>query len=172
MILNKIKIYLILISSLLILKANAMDEFNFRAHIDDITKIVIKEMAENYNFSCMGEGGRMAHDLEAVELYFVAYRKGTIEEARDIEVKMTQRLTELINQDKKLHPFFREYPFPMHRVGLSLSFLQADGSEYSDGSLTSVSHINGILRYKTNDPKTNKYVLIYQESFEEAKKII
>ncbi|HSW87021.1 MAG TPA: hypothetical protein VLG49_05940 [Rhabdochlamydiaceae bacterium] len=149
-----------------------MDNFDFRTHVNEIGRIVIKEMAENYDFHCFGKGGRMSDDLEAIELYFIAYRKGSIKEARGIEVKAIQRLTELINQDKRLHPFFREFPFPTHRVGISLSFLQPDGKQYSDGSLDSVSHIKGILYYTTNDPITNKFVDLHQETFEEAQKII
>ncbi|HSW87019.1 MAG TPA: hypothetical protein VLG49_05930 [Rhabdochlamydiaceae bacterium] len=114
----------------------------------------------------------MPNDLEAIELCFVAYRKGSVKEAREIEVRATQRLTELINQDKKLYPFLREFPFPTHRVEISLSFRQPDDSYYSDGSLAYTFQVRGILRYKVNNPKTDKFVFLHQEPFEEAQKII
>jgi len=147
-----------------------MEKFDFRGHADDLASKLVQEMQRDYHLHCIGSGGAMSRDLENIELYFIANRKGTIEEARRIEIMSIQRLTESINKDVKLLPYLRKFPF--RGVAISLSFRQPDNKYYSDKSLARVSHVKGILYYETIDPKTDKYILLHKETFEEALKIV
>lgn len=166
---DKIKFFFLFFIACTFLSLSA-EEFDYRAHADKITQRFIAEMKQEFSLDCDGMGGSMPDDLQSIEVSFVAYRKGSIEEAREIEVKAIQRLTALINEDEKLQPYLRTVPFPTRGIEISLSFDQRNGAFYP--GLSFISHINGILRYKKNDPKTDRFVLIHQESFEEAVKIL
>lgn len=170
--LNKLKFLFPLLFLSIFSKINAMDNFNFRAEAKKITDIVMHEMEKDYSLYCDGKGGSMPDNLRSIAVSFVAYRKGSIEEAREIEVKAIQRFIKLINEDEKLRPYLCEFPFPSRGIEVSISYNKQDDSFYPIGELAFISHINGIIRYKTYDPKTDQFTLLYQEPYEEASKLV
>ena len=168
---NKIKILIFIGIFTLIFNLAANVKIDFREEIKKISSVFIQEIENEHQIYCIGEGGHMANDLEGITLSFIAYREGSIEEARKIEVCAIQKLTQLINANKKLRPYLREYPFPTHRVEICLSYKEKDNNYYPN-NLAYISHINGILRYRSQDLSTPKLILLHQETFEEALKIV
>ena len=50
-----------------------------------------------------------------------------------------------------------------------ISFLyKPNGLEPDTGELTVVSMVNGILRYKVDQPEINRFKIVYEETYEEA----
>jgi hypothetical protein len=170
--LNKFKFLLPLFLIAIFSVLSAMENFNFRAEAKKISNIVIKEMKRDYSLYCDGQGGGMPDNLRSIKVSFVAYRKGSIEEAREIEVKAIQRFIKLINEDEKLRPYLCEFPFPTRGIEVSLSFNQKNGSYYPDNALAFITHINGILYYESRSLAMDKFTPLHQESFEEALKIV
>ena len=113
----------------------------------------------------------MPTDVREVEVCFAAYRKGTIEIAREIEVKANERFVEMINAHEKIRPFLREYPFPVSRANVSIVFRKPNNEEYTDGSVIHAFYAKGNLCFYARD-STGKSFLIAEEPYAESLKIV
>ena len=131
-----------------------------------------KEMKAEFNLLCSGSGGKMPYDVEIIEVGFTAYRNATIEEARELEVKVTEKLREKINQHEKIRPFLREYPFPASRAKVKISFSKKDGSRPKEGFVALTFHAKDTIFYDTATNETEKLVSLAEEPYEEALKIV
>ena len=119
----------------------------YLTYVHEIINSFSKDMQKEYGLICVGSGGRMPHDVEEIDIMFYCYQYATIAEARQLFVTVTEKLVDKINQNEKIRPFLREYPFtskPADRIftwsraNISLSFCKKDGSHYLDGSVASV----------------------------------
>ncbi|HSW87020.1 MAG TPA: hypothetical protein VLG49_05935 [Rhabdochlamydiaceae bacterium] len=175
---NKIKILLTLLLllplSLIFFKLNTMNDSELRARIDRNIDPVIEEIEKKYPIHC--KGGTIKDGLYyqrkklcEISISFVAYHQSSIQEAREIVVQIIQKITDLINKDKKLRPYLDTFPFPYEKVYISLYFRQPDNNYYPD--LAHVTSYAGI-HYNSFDSRTSDLKSIYSESFEEAQKII
>ena len=138
----------------------------------EIMNPFIEECEKKYQLDCIGTGGRFAQNVAEIEISFIAYRKGTIEEARTLEVTMTEKILAEINAHEKIRPFLNNYPFHVKDIEISIAFQKEDNSCYTDGSVVYVSHIKNNLSYRAEDPKTGQLVGIHKEPYEEAQKIV
>lgn len=144
----------------------------YEPYVDEIVKSFSQEMKKEFNLICIGDGGSMPRDVETIKVSLVAYRRASIEEARELEVKSTQRLVQLINNHEKIRTYLREYPFTPKRAEVAISFQKKDDSDYTDGSVSYVSQIDNKIYYRRTDPKTEKLVRIAEETFDEALKLV
>ncbi len=138
----------------------------------EIMNPFITDSEKKYDLDCIGTGGRFAYKVAGINISFVAFRKGTIEEARTLEVKMIEALLARINADEKIRPFLSEYPFKSKDLHISIAFQKKDGNYYTDGSIAYVSHIKNRLFYDAEDSKTGQLIEILEEPYEEALKIV
>ena len=59
------------------------DSVGYEKHVDAIVKAFAKEMKQELDLECEGDGGRMPKDVEEIQVYFVSpIEEPTIEEAR------------------------------------------------------------------------------------------
>lgn len=159
--------------------------------IDKIFHSVAKQIKKELNYSwywCQQE--QTDGILKEVYMDFNVHDRATIEEARALDVLITDKLVRAINENENIRPYLQEYPFPSHRVGIDISFLNSSSNHpQSDGSVSSVRHIcssahprykNQII-YRSDDAfagyedfpiETFRSVDIFEESYEEAEKII
>lgn len=126
----------------------------------------------SYNLRCIAEGGQMPYDVEKVELGFISYQRASIEEARKLEVLVSEDLARAINAHQKIRPYLREYPFPASRTNISISFNKPDNRQYTDGSVALIFHVRDKVFYCAEDPETGKYIDIHEESYDEARRIV
>jgi len=131
-----------------------------------------QDMKKELGLVCRGSGGKMPYDVEELDISFIAYQRATIEQARDIEVYVTERFLQAINSNEKIRPFLREYPFTVPRVEVAISFNKPDNSRYTDGSVAYLSVLNGKIFYRSEDPKTENLVDLMNEPYEEALKLV
>lgn len=162
-------VFVLLIFSGSLLKANTDEGKRCLPIISKITSIFTEEIESKYDvsFTCAWE--TISYDVPAIDVFFDAYRKGTIEEARFFEVKAMQRLQELINANEELRPFLRECP---PRTAISILFKKRDGSRYTDGSIVRALLMEGKLSYVAQEPKEGNNVEIFNESYEKAVEIV
>lgn len=114
----------------------------------------------------------MPYDIEGIELGFMAYQRAIVEEARNLEVLVTEAFLQAINSHKKIRPYLREYPFPASRTNVTISFNKPDNRRYSDGSVAYMFHVKNTIFYSAKDPETGKYIDIHEEPYEEARRIV
>lgn len=176
MILENVRKYILLIALLTLGgQMEASQEDNAGTYIKYAKEIMnpfIEECEKQYNLVCIGTGGRFAYNVAEISITFVAYRKGTIEEARKLEVKMIETLLKRVNAHEKIRPFLSEYPFKPDNTSISISYQKKDDSNYSDGSCTFVFLAKNNLFYCAKNPKTEDYDDLLVEPYEEAVKIV
>jgi hypothetical protein len=154
------------------------DNVDYEVFVDDIVRSFAKEMKKESGLVCIGDGGRMPYNVETIAVKFIAYQKASIDEARALEVKSTERLLQMINKHEKIRPYLKEYPFVSNRINVSISFYKPDNEYFLDGSVAIVSQVKGIIYYDKVEPTTTKkyateeLVDLYKEPYEEALKII
>lgn len=154
---------------------NAFTNDNNVEHIRYAKEIIssfTQECEKNHQVVCIATGGELSHNVKKIKLSFIAYRKGSIEEARKIEVAIIEDLLKKVNAHEKIRPFLDEYPFQPHNLSISLAFRKRDDSCYTDGSVVLTLIGKGKLLYCREDPKTGKLEDIMEEPYEEALKIV
>ena len=154
------------------LSASPDDNVPYIVYAKEIMNTFISKSEKEYTLECIGTGGKFSKNVAGITIKFVAYRKGTLEEARLLEVTMIEALLSRINTDEKIRPFLNAYPFNINDIKISIAFHKKDNSCYSDGSVVYVSHIKNKLFYYSEKPKTEDLILIMEEPYEQAYKII
>src|SRR5271154_3345028 len=103
----------LVIFMLLVCGRHAMSEEDapYFKYVDEIVKDYLYEMQKDFGLVCAGRGGCMATRVESIDIFFDVYRKGSLEEARELFVKAQTRLVEKVNAHEKIRPFLKEYPF-------------------------------------------------------------
>jgi len=137
----------------------------------EIVDVFAEEMDEKYNLSCYGVGGSMPYDIQQIGLRFSANRKISIEEARELQVRSTERLVEMINASEKIRPYLIEYPWPSSRIAIAISSLKHDGSCYENG-VSFIFQAKQKLFYYGKREKSTLGSEILEETYVDAKKIV
>ena len=174
---KQIYILVLLFVFLLELKVNAKEYESpvYTQCVAEVTSTFLKEVYKEYGFECGASGGEMPYDVEEISVKIVAYQNATIEEARELEVILTEKFTQIINSHEKIRPFLREFPFPSSRARVSISF-RSPKKKFSLSSKNDVKYVlqvKGIIYYQADNPD-NPYVYrdIKDEPYEEALKIV
>ena len=142
-------------------------------YVNEIIKNFEREAGKEYAIVAIGSGGSMPFDVETIGVRFVADRRATIEDARRLIIALKEKLASAVNQNEKLRPYLREYPFSPLRSDISISFCQKDGKPYLDGGVSFVSVGKGDrIYYHTENSSTHKDEYLLQEPYEEAVKIV
>jgi hypothetical protein len=118
------------------------------AHVkyaDELTHSFVRDIEREFGLECVGEGGSMPYDIESISVRFDAYQRATIDQACALEVKITEKLLEAINNNLKIRPYLREYPFTAPRAEVAISFRKLDGTPYTDGIV--VGHVFQVRGY-------------------------
>lgn len=139
-------------------------------YVNEITDSFVKEMEKELDLKCIGKGGSMPNNVKEIEVVFIASRKATIQEARELEVKATEKLLHAINTHEKIRPYLSEYPFQANRAEISIAFRTPDNSCYTDGSVVHVYQVNNKIFYDAEDALSHKRFSLGIEPYEEAKK--
>lgn len=151
-------------------KINKSEDYEF--YVNQIKESFVREMEEQYGLICNGHGGRMPRDVEEISIDFISYHHATVEEARRLEVTVTEKFLNKINNNEKIRPFLREYPFKTNRAEVGISFRKPDNTLYSDGSVGFVYQVNNKIFYRAESEGSPKLIPIMEEPYEEALKIV
>jgi hypothetical protein len=154
------------------------ENVNYVKYVDEIVIGFAKEMKKDFGVVFIGSGGSMPYDVDEIDVKFIIHQRAMIEEARELEVKATEKLLQMINDHEKIRPYLKEYPFTSNRTNVSISFYKPNNEYYHDGSVAIVSHVKDIVYYDKAEPtitkmKTYKELVdLYKEPYVEALKII
>ena len=174
---RRVKLFLVSILTVFIigpqLEAEEYKSPAYTQYVAEITRSFSKEMKKEFGLECVGNGGCMPYDVEEISIKFVAYQRATVEQARELEVKVTERFIQAINAHEKIKPFLRESPFPSRRTRVGISFDKRNNTPYLDGSVAYVSQVNSRIYYRAENPDNpDVYKQIKDEPYEEARKIV
>ena len=147
----------------------------YTQYVAEVTTAFLKEMYKEYGFECGASGGRMPYDVEEISVGLVAHWSATVEEARELEIKTTERFVQIINAHEKIKPFLRESPFPSSRARVAISFEKPRKKKTlaTDDDVVHVFQAKNRIFYRAINPD-NPYVRkpIKDEPYEEALKIV
>jgi hypothetical protein len=129
------------------------------------------DMYDSYGLMCSATGGSMPYDVEAIIVDLVLNCQVSIGEARELEVRAIERLTELVNAHEAIRPYLREYPWNTGRSKVLLAFYQKDGKDYTEG-IRLVLQAHNTLSYYGPKKSLQDIDPIKEESYQEAKKIV
>lgn len=176
MMLERAKFYIMSILMMMVgftLDAKEDESPMYTQYVAEITRAFSKQVKKEFGLECIGSGGCMPHDVEEISIKFAAYQRATVEQARELEVKITEKFVQMINAHEKIKPFLRETPFPSSRICVGISFSKPNNTPYTDGSVAYVSQINNKIYYRAENPNNpNVYKQIKNEPYEEALKIV
>jgi hypothetical protein len=147
----------------------------YTQYVAEIIRSFSKQVEKDFDLECIGSGGEMPHDVEEISVKFVASRRATVEEARELEVKLTEAFVQVINAHEKIKPSLRECPFPSSRAHVTISFRDSKKKRipFSDNDVELVFQTRDRIFYQARNPD-NPYLGkdIKDEPYEEALKIV
>ncbi len=144
-------------------------------YVDEVTNTFLKEVYKKYGFECGATGGGMPHDVEKISVSLDANQTATVEQARELEINLTERFAQIINAHEKIRPFLREYPFPAGRVSVMISFRVSKKKKesFKDDEVELVFQAKNRIFYQAyNYEKPYLGIDIKDEPYEEALKIV
>jgi len=156
-------------------KVNARenDSGNYEIYANQIVTSFARDMEKEFGLICIGEGGCMPHDVQKMSVEFISYQRATIEQARELEVKVTERFVEAINAYHKIRPFLREYPVQPFRAEVAISFEKKNNHFYEDGSVSRVFQVRNKIFYKKSDSSSpTGFVKLLEEPYDDALRIV
>ena len=140
-------------------------------HAKELVKSITPFLEKEFNLECVGDGGSMPYNISSISISFVAKRRASIEEARELHIRCSEKLLKAINENEKIRPYLAEYPFSIDRADISIAF-EAYYGPYTDGTISFVSQARNQIHYSKNDSLTGKLVDLLVEPYPEALKIV
>ncbi len=141
-------------------------------HKNEIVNEFVKIIEQKTNLICSGTGCRVPHDIEEIGVSFICYEKIDIGKARKLEIETIELLSKIINSNKVIRPYLREYPFPPKRIDIMISFRQQNNDHQKPPNLSLVLQARNKIFYHIDNLKTDRSDLLYEEPYEEALKIV
>ena len=139
--------------------------------VQEIVTVFKKEMEEQFGLSCTGRGGSMPYDIQEIGVDFIIHRQVSIEEARELEIKATERFVELINAHDVIRPYLRDYPWDHNRARVMIAFRAENGKNYPDG-VRLILQAKEQVFYFGPKKSPNDIDHMKEESYAEAKSIV
>lgn len=169
--------YLLYILLLILFGCSRFDQLGNTSRLSDDELIVDELLAKTASYlkkekglEPMGSGGRMLQKIKMLELAFIYKQPLDIEDGRKLLVETVETFVDIINNDKRIHPYLNNYPFEPKNVEIRILIQKQDLSLLEPGKLCLLTAINGGCRYDVNDITTDQLKTIYEETFVEAQK--
>ncbi|MCH9811834.1 hypothetical protein K0U07_03610 [bacterium] len=140
-------------------------------YVREVTKEFLGVARKEFGVRPYGVGASMPNDVEAINITFSIRKKGSIPDGRELVVKLTKKLVEMVNKHEKLRPYLREYPFTDHRAEISIIFCDELGRRYTDDTISHilVNRRNEICYLSYDNPRNDKEI---KERYADAVKLV
>ena len=133
-----------------------------------------KYFEHKYHMNPIGIGISMPNGIvKRLGIEFQVQKPLSKQEAREILIACANELLSMINNNKEIRPYLRNFPFTLKNVGIGIFIANQDGSDVYHPDICVASISNGELTYDTRD-KNNRYSYksTTTESYEEALKAL
>ena len=140
--------------------------------VHEIVDTFEKEMKEQFGLLCTGQGGSMPYDIQSIGVNFVIHRQSSIEEARELEIKATERFVEMFNSHEMIRPYLRDYPWDYNRAEVTIAFRKENGNDYPEGVSLIFLAKEKLLYYGPKKSLNDLGPTIKREPYAEAKNIV
>ena len=140
--------------------------------VNEVVDALEKEMKEKFGLRCIGQGGSMPYDIQEIGARFLCHQQVTVEEARELEIRATERFVEIINSHEAIRPYLRDYPWDYRRAAIMIAFRDEYGEDYPEGVRLILQGKDKVFYYGPKKHPKEVGVTIKDEPYEEAKKIV
>ena len=140
--------------------------------VGEVIDILKKEMKGKFGLICIGSGGSMPYDIQKIELDFLIHQQTSIEEARELEIRATERFVEIINTHEAIRPYLRDYPWDHNRAQIMIAFYDEKGQNYPEGVRLILQAREKVFYYGPKKTPKEVRITIKEESYAEAKRIV
>jgi hypothetical protein len=140
--------------------------------LQSVLKELTSEIHTEYGLSCSGEGGSKKNTIDIVELSFIAHRRASVEEARQLHIKVTEKLIEKLSSSKELEPYLSTQPLSHSNCHISISYRTPHNHHYADGSVALSTYGKGMIFYERAELFDSRLHSIFNESYQEAAVIV
>jgi hypothetical protein len=140
--------------------------------VAEVVDALEKEMKKQYGFICIGEGGGMPYDIEEIGMRFLREQQTSIDEARELEIRATERFVEIINNHKEIRPYLRDYPWNHSRARVTIAFRNEKGKDYPEGVTFILQARDKMFYFGPERAPNDVDNVIKEEPYAEAKKIV
>jgi len=128
---------------------------------------------EKYKLQLYNVGASMVDDVEEVAVDFIFIGKVTIDQAREMFIECNEKLTQMVNEHKKIRPYLRDYPFSRKRVEVCISFCNKYRVDNADGSVSRILlGKEDKVFYRAKESHNSSSEVVLKEPYEEALKIV
>lgn len=135
---------------------------------NEISFKVAAQLKNANNLGLIGlSGGTMDH-IRMLGLMFNYHKEIEIEEGRELLMKAGTLFLKTINEDKRVHPYLKNYPFLATNIEVKIFLNNKNGIEFGAEKLSVISLTDGILSYDIRSAQTKRLTTIHTETFEEA----
>ncbi len=134
----------------------------------EITAKTAKKLKEEKKLCLVGTGGKMMHDIQAMDMSFNYYKVVDIQTARQLLVDSVEEYLSAINSNEKVRPYLHEYPFTAKNVEIVIYFRNPDGSKVASGKINIAAVTQGEVVYYIDYPEKHDLRAIHEEAYEEA----
>lgn len=140
-------------------------------YLREIEKKIIQKAYKELQLTVCGTGGSCPFDIESVSIGFLAKEKGTLNKSRELMIKLREMYLDIINENEKIRPYLRNYPFLVDDIEVSLSFSNPKTSKPSEIEVVHamVGRSNNVFYYTNDELKKNSHKLFMKESYHEVK---
>jgi len=141
--------------------------FDYYSYSGKLTTKFVKTIEEKYKIHLGGSGGSFnGGSINFISWHFSSNEKITQSDARKMIVMITEGLKQIYDNDIKVRPFLKNYPFTNQNLDLMIGFRSND--KIIDHNLSLIRLENGMIYYfyYTGEVDTNKCV---KETYQEAK---
>ena len=124
-------------------------DYAWYAH--EVMRTSQKKIEKELKLVCKGSGTGMPYNVRELKLSFISYEEGTIEKARELEVKATEIFLNEINSYEAIRPFLDVYPFTPDRARITISFWNKKRGGYGRGAIAFVLQAKNCITYCAED---------------------
>jgi hypothetical protein len=135
---------------------------------NEIILKVASELRKKTNLHPCGSGGQMMNEIKMLALAFDCYAPLDISEGRKLLIVAVNEFVDAVNADEQIRPYLFNYPFEAKNIEIRIFIQNPDGSQFGQDRLCVISAIDGMLKYKMNDPEGPLFKIVYEETYEEA----
>ncbi len=127
------------------------------------------EAFQEEQFYLSSYGGGLMDNIEEIYLGYHCKRHATLEEARELFIRYSEKLLRRINEDEKMRPYLNRYPFTENDIEFALSFVQKNNRPFADGSIAYASLVRGKITYYRYEKEGKKrFIEILKEPYQDA----
>ena len=137
-----------------------------------ITATTAERLEKQKKLHLVGTGGEMMDDIQMMAMSFYFYSIVDADVARNLLITSVEEYLSVINTNEKIKPYLHNYPFTAKNVEVTIFFYNSDGSNISPGAISIATADKGKVIYYVDDPEKHTFKTLYEESYEEALKLV